>query len=272
MSGRRIDQIFPETPDWFLDGFEETASLSRRPSFVVPDGADGWLELSLSRIDREEGVPFGCLLQVRDVTHRIQVEQTLMEEVSRRRLLVEQCRDGIVVLDREGRVDEANQEFAHMLGYSMEEMADLYVWDWDAVASKEQLLGMLDSIDTSGDHFETRHRRKDGSLCEVEISTNGAMFGGQKYIFCVCRDVTRRRQAEREKEQLIAELQEALAEVKALRGIVPICSYCHKVRDDEGFWEQVDVYIRRQSGASVSHGICPECMKQLFPELCELGD
>lgn len=64
----------------------------------------------------------------------------------------------------------------------------------------------------------------------------------------------------------IDELQRALSEIKTLRGIVPICASCKKIRDDAGFWQQVDVYVRDHSEAEFSHGICPECMKRLYPE------
>ena len=64
----------------------------------------------------------------------------------------------------------------------------------------------------------------------------------------------------------IGELQRALNEIKTLRGIVPICASCKKIRDDAGFWQQVDVYVRDHSEAEFSHGICPECMKRLYPE------
>ena len=73
--------------------------------------------------------------------------------------------------------------------------------------------------------------------------------------------------AEEEREQLIHELQAALAEIKTLRGILPICSSCKKIRDDEGYWHQVEVYIRDHSEAEFSHGLCPECAKKLYPEL-----
>ena len=154
-----------------------------------------------------------------------------------------------------------------MLGYSMEEVQQLHVWDWDTQFTKEQLLEMIEAIDDTGDHFETHHRRKDGTLCEVEISTNGAVYRGQKLIFCVCRDITKRKRAEKEREKLIKDLQEALAEIKTLRGILPLCSYCKKIRDDKGFWEQVDVYIHKHSQADISHSICPECMKEHFPDI-----
>ena len=75
------------------------------------------------------------------------------------------------------------------------------------------------------------------------------------------------RQAEEVREKLIHELQDALAEIKTLRGILPICSSCKKIRDDEGYWHQVEVYIRDHSEAEFSHGLCPECAKKLYPEL-----
>ena len=73
--------------------------------------------------------------------------------------------------------------------------------------------------------------------------------------------------AEEERERLIRELEDALAEIKTLRGIIPICSSCKKIRDDEGYWHQVEVYIRDHSEAEFSHGICPECAKKLYPEI-----
>lgn len=73
--------------------------------------------------------------------------------------------------------------------------------------------------------------------------------------------------AERENESLIGELQGALAEIKTLKGIVPICSSCKKIRDDQGFWNQIESYIRDHSEAEFSHGICPDCAKTLYPEL-----
>ncbi len=65
----------------------------------------------------------------------------------------------------------------------------------------------------------------------------------------------------------IVELRRALAEIKTLRGIVPICAGCKKIRDDEGFWQQVEVYVREHTEAEFSHGLCPECMKKLYPDI-----
>lgn len=65
------------------------------------------------------------------------------------------------------------------------------------------------------------------------------------------------------------ELEKALAEIKTLRGILPLCSFCKKIRNDEGFWERVDVYFSTRTEAEISHGICPDCMKTHYPEALE---
>ena len=80
------------------------------------------------------------------------------------------------------------------------------------------------------------------------------------------RMLIERRRAEGERERLILELQDALAEVRTLSGLLPICAACKKIRDDQGYWNQIEDYISRHSKATFSHGICPECAKKLYPD------
>ena len=75
-----------------------------------------------------------------------------------------------------------------------------------------------------------------------------------------------RKQDEAEREQLIRELQNALTQVKTLSGLLPICSGCKKIRDDQGYWNRIETYISEHSGAQFSHGICPDCAKKYFPD------
>lgn len=70
----------------------------------------------------------------------------------------------------------------------------------------------------------------------------------------------------------IREVQEALAQIKTLRGIVPICASCKKIRDDAGYWRQVEAYVAAHSEATFSHGICPDCMAKLYPEYLDDSD
>ena len=152
------------------------------------------IEISVNYPSSGEGQMF---VFVREITERKRVEVALANEAVRRRILIEQSRDGIVILDENGKVYETNRRFAEMLGYSVEEVLQLNVWDWEYQYPHERVLEMIRTVDESGDHFETRHRRKDGSVYDVEISTNGAKFAGQKLIFCVCRDITERKQMEK---------------------------------------------------------------------------
>ena len=79
------------------------------------------------------------------------------------------------------------------------------------------------------------------------------------------RNQARRYQTERDK--LLAELQAALDKVKLLSGFLPICASCKRIRDDQGYWQQIESYIRDHSEAEFSHGICPDCARKLYPEI-----
>ncbi|MFH1215229.1 MAG: response regulator [Pseudomonadota bacterium] len=113
---------------------------------------------------------------------------------------------------------------------------------------------------------------------------------GEKYIVVMVHDITRRKQAEldllshkeyledmvRERtatlEETNVELEEALCKVKTLSGLLPICANCKKIRDDKGYWNQIELFIRDHSFAEFSHGICPDCVRKLYPELDIFGD
>ncbi len=69
-----------------------------------------------------------------------------------------------------------------------------------------------------------------------------------------------------EKEQKIEELSKAFREIKTLRGILPICASCKNIRDDKGYWNQIETYIRDHSDADFTHGICPQCAEELYPD------
>ncbi len=81
------------------------------------------------------------------------------------------------------------------------------------------------------------------------------------------KEIEERKQSEEEREKLINELQKAIKEIKTLRGILPLCSFCKKIRNDKGYWESVDVYIDKHSQADISHSICPECAKEHYSDL-----
>lgn len=118
---------------------------------------------------------------------------------------------------------------------------------------------------------ELRITCKDGSHKWVSLSlqpicdASGANLGSRSSL----RDITARKQLEEEREGLISNLNRAIEEIKVLEGIIPICASCKKVRDDEGYWTQVDAYITKRTDALFSHGICPDCIRRLYPEFAE---
>jgi hypothetical protein len=81
------------------------------------------------------------------------------------------------------------------------------------------------------------------------------------------QEVQERLRTEREKETLIRDLQESLTQVRTLKGLVPICAHCHRIRDDQGFWNQLEIYLREHSDAQFSHGICPACVQAHYSGL-----
>ena len=83
---------------------------------------------------------------------------------------------------------------------------------------------------------------------------------GRTVIFVAARDITERKRAEEA-------LQKALDDIKTLRGILPICMHCKKIRDDKGYWKAVEVYVGAHTEAQFSHSICPACTKEYYPEL-----
>ena len=101
---------------------------------------------------------------------------------------------------------------------------------------------------------------------DVRIAPAGK---GEWHLFGVCTDITARKRAEAEREQLITDLKKALAEVKQLSGLLPICASCKRVRDDTGYWNQIEVYFRSHADVQFSHGLCPECCSKLYPGMEE---
>jgi len=102
-----------------------------------------------------------------------------------------------------------------------------------------------------------------GHVCQPVYTSDGALLGRR----ATNRDITKRKRAEQEREKVVEKLQAALAEVKTLSGLLPICASCKKIRDDQGYWTQLEAYIRDHSEAEFSHSICPECARKVYPEL-----
>ncbi|WMW24945.1 PAS domain S-box protein [Methanolobus sediminis] len=163
--------------------------------FITAKGTQKWVRTT-GHPKMSEGKVVKVTGSLQDITDRKNAEKALEMESMKRRILIEQSADGIVIIDQNGKVFEANKKFADMLGYTEKEMSSLHMWDWDTQYTREQLLEMVRLADEVGVTHETKQRCKDGTLLDVEISGNGAIFGNEKLIFCVCRDITDRKNTE----------------------------------------------------------------------------
>ncbi|HEU0219903.1 MAG TPA: PAS domain S-box protein, partial [Gallionella sp.] len=162
--------------------------------------ADGFSALlKVSRENEARLQDLSAHLEERVKERTIELERAQRETevlLQRNQTLMMTSMDGIHVMDIQGNIVDANDAFCHMLGYTREEAARLNVADWDAQWSVEELRARFREIIGKSAMFETLHRRKDGTLINVEISASGMELEGQSFIFASGRDITRRKQAD----------------------------------------------------------------------------
>ncbi len=207
---------------------------------------------------------------VRRLAEQQRVEQALRESEARFSKVFHASLVGISISAlADGRYLEVNDRCLAMMGYRREEMvghtsAELNQWaDWaDRVRLAEglQAHGAVHNI-------ETRYRTSTGEVRDALASLELIELDGERCILAMMHDITERKRVEKERERLIVELQAALANIKTLRGLLPICSSCKKVRDDSGYWNQIETYIQTHSDAEFTHGLCPNCARHLYPDL-----
>jgi PAS domain S-box-containing protein len=188
------------------------------------------------------------------------------------RTILDTSRDGVLVEDDE-KIRYMNAAYAKLYGAeSADELLGEHLSNLAAPEDLERLLeyGRRRSRGESAPtQYEFRIRRKDGTLVEVEGTVSNFHLAGKHYIITFVRDIRDRKKNEREREDLIAKLQDALARVKTLSGLLPICASCKKIRDDQGTWKELEEYVEARTEADFSHGICPDCARKLYPDVFE---
>jgi len=210
----------------------------------------------------------GIVESFQDITEQKTIEGHLREQECFYRTVFDTIQDGITVLDLDLNIIQANQT------------VELYYGNTDITGKK--CYQVYHNKKGPCENCPAKEAIRTGKLQKVEITVpdnqgdnliielfavpfhdaSGNVCGIVEYG----RNITDRRKAEEAKVNLISELHHALSEIKVLKGILPFCSYCKKIRDDNGYWEKVDVYIHEHSAADISHGICPDCLKKFYPE------
>jgi hypothetical protein len=117
-----------------------------------------------------------------------------------------------------------------------------------------------------GGEFASYEYEREGVVMNTHLQPLLDAGGSIHGVIGMAIDITRRVKAEKDRERLIGELRDALDRVKLLSGLIPICMHCKDVRNDGGYWEQVETYVRAHSAAEFTHAICPDCMKRSLEE------
>ncbi len=229
-------------------------------------------------LDRFNGVGFFCLCfllffftwRTRQLLRR---EQAASNALGRLAAIIESSDDAIIGRHLDGSIVSWNAGATKLYGYSEKEAIGQPITFLLAPETEKELASLQEQLGQGQrvSHFETVRRRKDGELVDVSLSISPVRNAAGKIVgtSTIARDISERRRAEREREQLLADLQKVLGEVQTLSGLLPICAHCKKIRDDKGYWNQIELYIRDHSSAKFTHSICPDCADKHFKSFLE---
>lgn len=205
-----------------------------------------------------------------EVTRQNKEIEGLRASVLRYKDIFEHANDLIHSLDSEGRILYVNKLWRETLGYSEQEATQLKIFDIidPSCATKCQTVFFMLMQGEKIPPTEAIFIAKDGRKIFMEGRCNPKIQDGKAVeLLGIFRDISERKQLEAEREQMVCDLRKTLSRVKMLEGILPICAACKKIRDDKGYWNQIEAYLREYSDVEFSHGICPECALKLYPQV-----
>lgn len=178
--------------------------------------------------------------------------------------------DMLCFLDFDGRFRRLNPAWERTLGFTQEELMSRPFIEFVHPDDRDRTIEQNRRV-RAGEHargFENRYVCKDGS--HRWFLWNASPDLERRLIYSVARDITQRKREQEERDQLVTELRKALSEVRTLREMLPICSYCRRIRGDEDYWLEVEAYIASHTSSKFSHAICPSCYeREVVPQLAD---
>ncbi len=239
------------------------------------DGALRWVRNTMVPRWDTHGILTSYDGLIQDITVEKSAQEAIRESEARFRAVFEFGGLGMALTDLHGTIQQANSALEHILGYGPHELEGKTLKDIthpeDYVREMDHIAASLASGVDQTFKTEKRYLHKDKSLVWGRLTAT-FLRDGESRIICglgMVEDISETKASEEERERLVRELQDALARVKTLSGLLPICSSCKKIRDDRGYWTQVEGYLTEHTQAQFSHGICPDCLTKLYPEYAE---
>ena len=208
-----------------------------------------------------------------DITKRKRAEEALRESELKLRSVTESAKDSIISANKNGIIISCNKASQKLFGYEKQEIIGQPL----TVLMPESFIGLHKKA--MADHARTGKSRVIGQTLELAGMTKGGLefplelsistwkVKDETFYTGIIRDISARKGIEAERNQLIKNLRDSLAKINTLSGMLPICASCKKIRDDKGYWNQIETYLSKHSEAEFSHGICPECVKKLYPDI-----
>ena len=204
---------------------------------------------------------------VNDISKRKSIEREIEIEKQFSESLINSLPGIMYVFDKFGRLKRWNKNFEKVTGYTLDQIKIMNPLDFIATEDKARAREAIETV------FHEGNVNVEAGLSTFTGKVIPYLFTGYRftekdlnYLVGIGLDISDRVKTEQEKENLINKLQESLSQVKQLSGFLPICASCKKIRDDKGYWNQIECYIKDHSEAEFSHGICPDCTKKLYPE------
>lgn len=246
----------------------EDAALRRRVLRRI-DGARVVVEARATRAEFEGAAATVAVL--RDVTALDAAREALRESEARFRSIVTAMQEGVVLQDRDGKIVSSNAAAARILGLTREQLEGRDSIDprWRAVHD--------DGTPFAGEEHPAMVTLRTGEPCSQVLMGVHTPDGALRWISIGSEPLRERPEAAPYEvvatfadvtalRRTTEELREALKKVKTLRGIIPICMFCRKIRDDAGYWAALERYLGEHTDARASHGLCPACAKEHYPE------
>jgi PAS domain S-box-containing protein len=177
---------------------------------------------------------------------------------------------GYITLDAQGLMLDVNLAGTELLGAARHFLLDKPFANFLNTESRRLFSGFLAEVLKSPEKRPCELQLARRNLPPLEVHVDAVLQpqhdGSRRRIQMALTDVTQRKRIESEREKLVIALEDSLAKLRRLSGMLPICASCKRIRDDKGYWQQVEEYIGEHSEAEFSHGICPECAEKLYPK------